>query len=95
MESVDRGKIVRAVYPALLRLHQDGTDAAAVSAAVAASAEGYPFPTNLDLDPPIGGLTPLSQAEIVVRALSEGWDAAWLDAALTAYDGRRSNAAIR
>jgi ectoine hydroxylase-related dioxygenase (phytanoyl-CoA dioxygenase family) len=95
METVDRGKVVRAVYPTLLRRQEQGADPAAVSAAVAAAAEGYPFPTNLDLDQPVGGLTPASQAEIVSRALTERWDAARLDAAVTAYDARRSNAAIR
>jgi ectoine hydroxylase-related dioxygenase (phytanoyl-CoA dioxygenase family) len=94
METVDRGKIVRAVYPALLSRYQQISDSAAVLAAVAASAEGYPFPTNLDLDQPVGGLTPASQADIVRQALDEGWDGARLDEALTAYDARRSNAAI-
>ena len=94
METVDRAKIVRAVYPSLLRRREQGADGGALAAAVAASAEGYPFPTNLDLDQPVGGLTPRSQAEIVTQALADGWDAARLDAELSGYDGRRSNAAI-
>jgi hypothetical protein len=40
---------------------------------VAACAEGYPFPTNLDLDPPVDGLAPPSQADIVRRAVREDW----------------------
>ncbi|MDF3149057.1 hypothetical protein [Streptomyces sp. T21Q-yed] len=40
---------------------------------IAASAEGYPFPTNLDSDPPVAGLAPPSQADVVGRALREGW----------------------
>ena len=36
---------------------------------IAAAAEGYPFPTNLDLDQPIGGLNPETQAELTWRAL--------------------------
>ena len=39
---------------------------------IAASAEGYPFPTNLDSDPPVRGLAPPSQADLVRRALREG-----------------------
>ncbi len=39
---------------------------------IAASAEGYPFPTNLDSDPPVDGLAPPSQADVVRRALEQG-----------------------
>ncbi len=86
MEQVDRARVVAAVYPALRRssLGADG-----LAAAVAASAEGYPFPTNLDLDQPVDGLTPLSQAELVHRALDEGWEPAALTAALDDYSARR------
>ncbi len=41
-----------------------------VANVIAASAEGYPFPTNLDRDQPIGGMTPLSQAELLTEALA-------------------------
>jgi ectoine hydroxylase-related dioxygenase (phytanoyl-CoA dioxygenase family) len=94
MEVVDRGKVVRAVYPALLHRQQQGADPASLAAAVAASAEGYPFPTNLDLDQPVDGLTPASQADIVREALAGGWQPARLDAAIDAYDARRSTASI-
>ena len=40
-----------------------------LSHAVAASAEGYAFPTNLDRDQPVDGMTPASQADIVLEAL--------------------------
>jgi ectoine hydroxylase-related dioxygenase (phytanoyl-CoA dioxygenase family) len=90
MESVDRARVTKAVYPALVGRAAEGWTSAALACAVAASAEGYPFPTNLDLDQPIGGLTPLSQADIVHRALDEGWAPAQLDDAIDAYAGRRS-----
>jgi ectoine hydroxylase-related dioxygenase (phytanoyl-CoA dioxygenase family) len=86
MEQVDRARVVNAVYPAL-RASRLGPDA--VANAVAASAEGYPFPTNLDLDQPVDGLTPISQAELVHRALAEGWDPAALTAAIEDYAARR------
>ncbi len=57
MEQVDRARVVEAVYPAL---RASGLDEAGLANAVAASAEGYPFPTNLDLDQPVDGLTPIS-----------------------------------
>ena len=89
METVDRSRVSKAVYPALLARRSAGTDADLVANAVASSAEGYPFPTNLDLDANVNGLTPLSQAEIVHQALAESWPPEQLDAAVDAYDGRR------
>ena len=86
MEQVDRARVVNAVYPAL-RASRLGPDL--VSNAVAASAEGYPFPTNLDLDQPVDGLTPISQAALVHRALVEGWEPAALTAAIADYAARR------
>ena len=41
--------------------------------AVAACAEGYSFPTNLDRDPPIGGLAPKTQQALMKQALAEDW----------------------
>jgi ectoine hydroxylase-related dioxygenase (phytanoyl-CoA dioxygenase family) len=83
MESVDRTRMTRALYPTLLSLTREGVldhmDAARV---VAASAEGYAFPTNLDRDPPLGGLAPESPQTLVRRALQEDWSpdrlSAWL-----------------
>jgi hypothetical protein len=62
---------------------------ASAADAVAASAEGYPFPTNLDVDQPVDGLTPVTQAELVHRALAEGWEPSALSAALGDYAARR------
>jgi ectoine hydroxylase-related dioxygenase (phytanoyl-CoA dioxygenase family) len=92
METVDRAKVVTAVYPALRARHAAG--APGVAHAVAAAAEGYPFPTNLDLDQPVDGLTPTTQAEIVTRALAEDWAPPAVARALEDYASRRSNAGI-
>jgi hypothetical protein len=59
---------------------------------VAASAEGYAFPTNLDRDQPIGGLAPETQAELVWRALQETWAPDALEAELTAQAERHTSA---
>jgi ectoine hydroxylase-related dioxygenase (phytanoyl-CoA dioxygenase family) len=88
METVDRSKVVRAVYPVLRARRAAGVDAAALANAVAASAEGYPFPTNLDLDANVNGLTPLSQAEIVTRALADDVEPEALAESLDTYDVR-------
>jgi len=62
-----------AVYPALLAKWQSREMSEEnVVATVAACAEGYPFPTNLDLDPPVGGLVPKSQADIMLEAVERG-----------------------
>ncbi len=58
---------------------------------IAASAEGYPFPTNLDNDPPVDGLAPPSQADVVRRALAEGWTPRALRDALRAAAARRAS----
>ncbi len=72
METIDTLRMTKAVYPALVAARSAGMSTAALGNAIAAAAEGYSFPTNLDKDPPIGGLTPPSQQDIVAEALVEG-----------------------
>src|SRR3954464_15123267 len=91
MEAVDRTAMCRALYPTLLAQRAAGTDERTLRNAVAASAEGYAFPTNLDRDQPIGGLAPEAQAELVWRALQEDWSPEALDAELTAQAERRTD----
>ncbi|MDH6515058.1 ectoine hydroxylase-related dioxygenase (phytanoyl-CoA dioxygenase family) [Streptomyces sp. SAI-208] len=91
METVDREAVSNAVYPALLRRKTDGADAEWLDNVIAASAEGYPFPTNLDSDPPVDGLAPPSQADLVRRALAEGWNARVLRDELRAGADRRTS----
>ncbi|RZS46658.1 phytanoyl-CoA dioxygenase family protein [Sphaerotilus mobilis] len=86
MESVDRDGMSRTLYPHLLAmLGQGELDGDGVDRAVAACAEGYAFPTNLDRDPPLGGLAPESPQAVMRRALREGWTpeqwSGWLDIA--------------
>lgn len=89
METVDRGRMSAAVFPALLALRQVGAAPAAIANVIAACAEGYSFPTNLDRDQPIGGLAPATQAEILGRAVSEGWSQHRLEAELGEWASRR------
>jgi ectoine hydroxylase-related dioxygenase (phytanoyl-CoA dioxygenase family) len=89
MESIDREKVANAVFPALLAAQAAGADEHAIANAIAASAEGYSFPTNLDRDQPIGGLAPETQAELLTRAVRETWDADTLRKELAAYAERR------
>lgn len=77
LEAVDRTAISKGLYPALQSLTASGRmTEAEVAAAIAAGAEGYPFPTNLDRDPPIGGLAPKSQQDHMHAALQAGTSAA-------------------
>ncbi len=83
MESVDRTAMSRKLYPVLLAMRAAGRlTEAQVANAVAASAEGYAFPTNLDRDPPVGGLAPETQQALMQRALGESWDEARFTEAL-------------
>ena len=90
METVDRDRVLRAVYPVLLERKAAGVPAEALGRALAASAEGYPFPTNLDLDQPVGGMTPASQAELAAGALAAGTSADDLAGVLDGYATRRA-----
>src|SRR5439155_24719327 len=92
MEAVDRTAMCRALYPVLLAQQAAGADERSLRNVVAASAEGYAFPTNLDRDQPIGGLAPETQAELVWRALQEGWTPDALGAELTAQVERHTSA---
>ena len=84
METVDRARMLRALYPVLAKAGPQIN----VANVIAASAEGYPFPTNLDLNPPVGGLAPKSQAEQTRDALAAGLDAAAFGAVLDALEAR-------
>ncbi|ELS58215.1 phytanoyl-CoA dioxygenase family protein [Streptomyces viridochromogenes] len=91
METVDREAVAGAVFPVLLKRRSEGVDEAWQANVIAASAEGYPFPTNLDSDPPVDGLAPPSQADVVRRALREAWTPEALRAELRAGAERRQS----
>ena len=69
LETVDRIAMCKALYDPLC---QANLTPAQLASAIAASAEGYPFPTNLDTDPPVGGLAPESQAALLHRHIAAG-----------------------
>jgi ectoine hydroxylase-related dioxygenase (phytanoyl-CoA dioxygenase family) len=93
MEALDRTSMCEAVYPVLRERRNSGRlNDTAVLAVIAACAEGYPFPTNLDRDPPVGGLAPESQQGLMQRALGENWEPARFDEALGVHGGRRDPA---
>jgi ectoine hydroxylase-related dioxygenase (phytanoyl-CoA dioxygenase family) len=74
METVNRQRMSDRLFPALKSLKAAGKlSEAEIANAVACCAEGYSFPTNLDRDPPIGGLAPKTQAQLLHEALNENW----------------------
>ncbi|MDH3265194.1 MAG: phytanoyl-CoA dioxygenase family protein [Paracoccaceae bacterium] len=90
MENIDREGMCRRLYPVLQRLTAEGRlTPSAAEAAIAAAAEGYSFPTNLDSDPPVGGLAPETQAALFHRALGEGMTAEAFADALAVQSARR------
>ena len=86
METVDRGAMCRAVFPALCAATMPK---AACEAVLNAVAEGYSFPTNLDRDPPVGGLAPRTQKAILRDAVVDRWTPQMLNAELTALAQRQ------
>ncbi|MEU0603558.1 phytanoyl-CoA dioxygenase family protein [Streptomyces sp. NPDC006393] len=91
METVDREAVVNAVFPVLLKRKAEGVGEEWLEHVIAASAEGYPFPTDLDSDPPVEGLAPPSQADLVRRAVREEWTPGALRGALRTAAERRSS----
>ena len=86
LERIDRTAMVRHLFPALRDLGLTGAERAA---AIGAAAEGYPFPTNLDTDPPLGEMGSESQAELLARALDEGMTEDDFNRALEENEKRR------
>ena len=86
IESLDRTAICQKLYPALARSNLSQAEHDAV---IAAAAEGYAFPTNLDLDPPLGGNASESQAMLLKRALSEQMSADEFAAELARQNDKR------
>jgi ectoine hydroxylase-related dioxygenase (phytanoyl-CoA dioxygenase family) len=90
MESLNRTKMCEVLHPVLLdRMQTKSITHEGADAVIASSAEGYPFPTNLDKDPPQGGLAPESQQGLFRRALAESWSADSFVAAVRKQAGRR------
>jgi ectoine hydroxylase-related dioxygenase (phytanoyl-CoA dioxygenase family) len=89
MEAMDRTAMVRAVYPALLAMKAAGRPWRDLHNVVVSTAEGYPFPTNLDSDQPIGSLAPPSQVDTVLAALADDFTPEQLDVALRDHNDRR------
>lgn len=90
IEIVDRLRLSKVIYPQLLDLAKQGTlSLREVDNVIAATAEGYPFPANLDIDSPLSGMAPPSQQDIMRQALAEGWEEARLIKEFDEQQGRK------
>lgn len=73
MEAVDSHALVERCYPALQSRYDQEGFSPALQACIAAIAEGYSFPANLDRTPPRSGMAPDTPQQLLERALGEGW----------------------
>jgi ectoine hydroxylase-related dioxygenase (phytanoyl-CoA dioxygenase family) len=90
IELVDRARISKTVFPVLANLAAQGRlTPREVEDVIAATAEGYPFPTDLDVDSPLSGMAPASQQETMREALKAGWDANRFSEAIDKYEAVR------
>lgn len=90
METLDYDAISQRIYPTLLSRVQAGEMAeSALANVIATAAQGYSFPTNLDTDPPVGGLAPQTGQQLLAQALREGWPLVELQTAQAARQARR------
>ena len=88
LERIDRAAMCKLVYP-VLAAAKGNMPAAQINAVIASTGEGYPFPTSLDTDPPVGGLAPKSQQQLIHDGLAEDWSPQKFDAELDAREAKR------
>lgn len=90
IEIVDRLRMSKAVYARLCTLSDNGEiTVREADNVIAATAEGYPFPTNLDIDSPLSGMAPPSQQDVMRQALIERWSTERFAQALDDQAGRK------
>ncbi len=74
METVDRRAMSNALFPVICaQLAAGDLSPVGATCAIAACAEGYSFPTNLDRDPPTDGLAPQSAQALFHQGVDENW----------------------
>lgn len=75
MESIDTYPLIEKTWGILKEKFLKEGESVGVRAYIAAVAEGYPFPTNLDRRPPApGGMAPESEEQLLIRGLKDDWD---------------------
>ena len=91
METIDRSKMCMLTYQIAAKHLNDKTlSFSEIKAAIAATAEGYSFPTNLDNDPPKGGLAPETQQALFIRGLENNMDKVEFESQLSLMEKRKT-----
>ena len=88
LEYVDRVSMCKKVYPVLIDAELSEDELRSI---IASTGEGYPFPTCLDTDPPVGGLAPKSQQQLIHEGLANGWTAEKFSAELDSREAKRGH----
>ncbi len=86
LETIGRTNISKQIFQSLKSLPLSDIER---RSAIASAGHGYPFPTNLDTDPPVGGLAPPSQQDLLTQAVAEDWSQEKFDAELDAREAKR------
>lgn len=74
MEKIESIPLIGACWGGLTQKYASEGMSVEVQAFIAAVAEGYAFPTNLDKRPPGPvGMAPSSQEDVLIKALEEEW----------------------
>lgn len=93
IEIADRARMTIAAYATIRAMGKSGDlNAREIENVIAATAEGYPFPADLDINSPLTGMAPQSQQEILREALASDWEQSRLNEAIEGYVFRRSPA---
>jgi ectoine hydroxylase-related dioxygenase (phytanoyl-CoA dioxygenase family) len=88
MESVNHTRMLNAIYPMLQEAQRNGQQAR-LQRLIAATADGYPFPANLDKVQPGDSIAPLTQADHVAACVTNGMDATAFSEFLQQLDADR------
>ncbi len=87
MEQIDGPRMAASVLPALQERVASGWDEVRVRRAAIATCGGYAFPADLDLEQPVGGLAPDTDADHLTRAAFDRTSVEELSARLAARRG--------
>lgn len=86
MEKVNHEQMLKLIYPLLKNSQLTQQELTTV---INVAARGYSFPTNLDTDPPVGGMVPQTQQALVHEAVQQEWSSAEFNQKLDAHTARR------
>lgn len=74
MEAINHCSMILSIYPTLLEKYKKHSEnKQIIDNSIAAVADGYSFPTNLDSDPPIGGNAQQTEQQLMKYALEHQW----------------------